>query len=77
MADGVVVTRTAACACGGSITIVVPAGDDSLTEAQEITLAVRRHNRTPAHVEMSRLWASEWLHPGDPGYPYEEVLPDA
>ena len=73
---GIVVTRTAACACGGSISVVVPAEGAVPTEAQEILSAVQRHNRTPAHQQMTRLWESEWLHPYDPGYPFEEVMPE-
>ena len=73
---GIVVTRTAACVCGGAITVVVPSESDPGTKAHEILSAVQRHNRTPAHQKMTRLWESEWLHPYDPGYPFEEVMPE-
>lgn len=72
-----IITRTESCICGGTITVVLPGPNSARSTAVEIQTAVARHNRTPEHQEMSRIWESEWLHPYDPGYPHDELLPDA
>lgn len=65
---GAGVARRESCVCGGEV--VQRAGES-------IQVAVDRHNGEDQH-QAWRFWRERdeepWLHPGDEGYPYEEVM---